>query len=104
HHVGYYSNGTAPADWEEPNPVAFLTSSGRYLLALSGPGEALDLVESILREALSTRGIGAKTAAGYGRATLERFVSEVARRLNDHQRPPAQPNTVAHLTSEFLQI
>jgi CRISPR-associated protein Cmr6 len=105
HHMDYYSGTVdAPADWDEPNPVAFLTATGCYLLALSGPAEALDLVEKILAEALKNRGIGAKTAAGYGRATLECSVSEVTRKLNDYQRPTAQPNTVAHLTSEFLRV
>lgn len=103
HHASYYSGGnTAPADWEEPNPVSFLSISGSYLLALSGPPEALDLVEKILGEGLANLGVGAKTAAGYGRARMERLTSEFVRKMDGYQRPTAQPNNVEHLTREFL--
>jgi len=104
HHAGYYSGKQeAPADWEEPNPVSFMTVSGSYLFAMSGPADALDLAEKILREGLKNRGVGAKTAAGYGRASLELLTSEFVRKMEGHQRAAAQPNTVEHLTKEFLE-
>jgi CRISPR-associated protein Cmr6 len=104
HHANYYSGrDSAPADWEEPNPVSFLTISGSYLLALSGPPEALDLVEKILTEGLASLGVGAKTAAGYGRASIERMTSALVRTMDGYQRPTAQPNNVEHLTREFLR-
>jgi len=69
HHPDYYQGKTdaPPADWDSPTPVAFLTARGRYLLALTGPEEWADAALEILLEALHHDGIGAKTAAGYGR-------------------------------------
>lgn len=104
HHADYYGNEReAPQDWEEPNPVSFLSISGSYLFAMTGPAEALDVAEKLIEEGLRTRGVGAKTAAGYGHATVERFTSEVVRKMDGYQRAPAQPNTVEHLTTEFLR-
>jgi len=88
HHPDYYkeakiatyrenSNKLAvPADWDNPNPVSFLSATGYYLIALAAP----DLKESepwinatfdILNEALQHWGIGAKTSSGYGRMELD---------------------------------
>jgi CRISPR type III-B/RAMP module RAMP protein Cmr6 len=97
HHAEYYKGNAAPADWDEPNPVSFLTTTGTYLAALTGPSEALDAAEELLRIGLRDFGIGAKTAAGYGRAALERHLSEFARSLDAFQRPPAAPNNIQHL-------
>lgn len=79
HHPGYYqNNGNAPADWDSPNPVAFLSATGSYLIALAAPELAspqreqwIERTFSILEHALATMGIGAKTSSGYGRITLE---------------------------------
>ncbi len=79
HHPGYYqNNGNAPADWDSPNPVAFLSATGSYLIALAAPELAspqreqwIERTFSILEHALATMGIGAKTSSGYGRMTLE---------------------------------
>jgi CRISPR-associated protein Cmr6 len=71
HHAEYYqSGGVPPADWDNPNPVPFLTARGKYLLAVTGPEEWTEAALDILREALKQDGIGAKTAAGYGRMSL----------------------------------
>ena len=39
HHQDYYNKPqpSAPADWDDPNPVSFLTATGEYLVALAGP-------------------------------------------------------------------
>ena len=73
HHPDYYQ-GTErpPADWDNPNPVAFLSAHGTYLLAATGPEEWADAAMAILKEALEKDGIGAKTAAGYGRMKVNR--------------------------------
>lgn len=73
HHPDYYQGtGSPPADWDNPNPVAFLTARGQYLLAATGPEEWLDAAMTILADALEKDGIGAKTAAGYGRMKVDR--------------------------------
>lgn len=58
----------APNDYDDPNPVGFLTvrPGAEFRLALSGPAEWVALAEYFLSQALSEWGIGGKTAAGYG--------------------------------------
>lgn len=73
HHPDYYGGEGPAADWDDPNPVPFLSATGSYLLALSGgPGTdgLLGHTMGILALALRDYGIGAKTSSGYGRATL----------------------------------
>jgi CRISPR-associated protein Cmr6 len=73
HHGDYYAGGNAaPCDWDEPTPVAFITARGKYLVALSGPAAWVEAAGALLAIALTELGIGAKTAAGYGRVRLER--------------------------------
>jgi CRISPR-associated protein Cmr6 len=72
HHEGYYQKGTEPpADWDDPNPVPFLSATGRYLIALAGPSVWVEATFQILRQALKHLGIGARTSSGYGRLELE---------------------------------
>lgn len=79
HHQDYYQEGKkAPADWDSPIPVPFLSATGRYLIALAAPeleapirSEWINITFDILAEALRTMGIGAKTSSGYGRMKLE---------------------------------
>lgn len=75
HHPKYYQGGqAAPADWDSPTPIPFLSATGSYLIALStSPGaEAwLERAYEILGLALAEMGIGAKTSSGYGRMELE---------------------------------
>lgn len=72
HHRDYYGTGKSPpADWDSPNPVSFVTARGTYLIALEGPPEWVIAAFDILEAALREDGIGAKTAAGYGRMRLE---------------------------------
>jgi CRISPR-associated protein Cmr6 len=73
HHPDYYQgkdNNAPPADWDSPNPVAFVSAHGKYLLALTGFEEWVETAMEILKEALQQDGIGAKTAAGYGRMSV----------------------------------
>ncbi len=75
HHKEYYGSGNKPpADWDEPNPVPFLSATGKYLVALSAPKgceEWRQAAFDILKLALEEEGIGAKTSSGYGRMTLQ---------------------------------
>lgn len=58
-----------PNDYNDPNPVHFLTvrPGTRLLFSLSGPRDWVLLAEQLVRDALTQWGIGAKTSAGYGR-------------------------------------
>lgn len=77
HQRGYYASGgeTWPGDFDDPNPVAFLTVApgACFLVALSvapevrGGRELLARAARYLKEALGDWGVGGKTAAGYGR-------------------------------------
>lgn len=73
HHRDHNDKKAAPADWDEPNPVPFLTiAPGATFRFTFGPGD-LDRfdgdaprIEALLGTALDWLGIGAKKAAGYG--------------------------------------
>ena len=79
HHGDYYSKkgATAPTDYDDPNPIVFLTLSGRFHVAISCDVQSKDgekwtaLAFNLLSEALSKWGIGGKTNADYGRLVLE---------------------------------
>jgi CRISPR-associated protein Cmr6 len=68
HHAAYYAGEQVPpTDWDDPNPVPFLTTRDTFRLALTGPPGWVELAFKILQGALEQDGLGAKTAAGYGR-------------------------------------
>ncbi|MGH8542962.1 MAG: type III-B CRISPR module RAMP protein Cmr6 [Gammaproteobacteria bacterium] len=75
HHPDYYEakNNAPPADWDSPNPIGFLSVTGKFLLALECNGEGKEkklweeLALKLLMDALTHWGIGSKTNAGYGR-------------------------------------
>ena len=77
HHPAYYQ-GTKPeysqrlqlappADWDSPTPIPFITASGSFLIAISGPEKWVERAFEILELALEREGVGAKTSSGYGR-------------------------------------
>ena len=73
HHKDYYEGKGAPADWDSPTPVPFLSAAGSYLVVLecafpAWRQAALDIVE----QALASAGVGAKTSSGYGRLGEQR--------------------------------
>ena len=87
HHEGYYQKGNMPpADWDNPNPIPFLSASGKYLVALAGPDLWVKAAFEILEHALLNLGVGAKTSSGYGRLKLEPGLSVA----NGEQREVAQ--------------
>lgn len=77
HHKEYYNTRGAnfPNDYDSPNPVSFLTvrPGCRLQLVISGPNGWADLAARLLADALTQWGIGAKTAAGYGVGSVERW-------------------------------
>lgn len=73
HHRQYYQGDGPPGDWEDPNPVYFLTvqpaTPFRFAVAKRRPAvddRLLDRAREWLLGALYHAGAGAKTAAGYG--------------------------------------
>lgn len=73
HYPKYYSEGQPPADWQSPTPIHFLTvgqgTPFRFLIGLPKGevvGNLKSKLENWLNEALCDRGLGAKTAVGYG--------------------------------------
>jgi len=72
HHMDYYAGqDVPPADWDNPNPVQFISANGTYLIALAGPSEWVDAAFAILSHALRLMGIGARTSSGYGRLVMD---------------------------------
>ncbi len=74
HYGAYYQEGKAPADYLEPTPIKFLTVAPkttfifRVIIHKNKPNYEIlkQSVKTILEEALTKEGIGAKTALGYG--------------------------------------
>jgi len=68
HYGDYYQKGEIPGDWMNPNPVFFLTVEGvKFIFTIVSKDEKLkEKAIELLKEAVSTMGIGAKTSAGYG--------------------------------------
>ena len=78
HHADYYQGkldskgGIAPpSDMDDPNPIAFLSVSGTYLIVVEGDPEWAGAAMKLLHKGLIDLGIGAKTNAGYGRMALD---------------------------------
>jgi CRISPR-associated protein Cmr6 len=75
HQKEYYDKfgGTWPNDYDNPNPIAFLSvrPKTRFLLALSGPSDWTELAAKLLTDALAEWGVGGKTSSGYGRGRIE---------------------------------
>lgn len=71
HHQDYYmKSNVPPTDWDDPNPVSFLSATGRYLVALAGPAAWIEPTLALLQIAFAEGGIGAKTSSGYGRLSV----------------------------------
>ncbi len=91
HHSDYYRTGgaTPATDFDRPVPNAQVAVQGEFLFVIEGPVEWLDMVESMLVEALVQRGLGARTRSGYGlfknrdpvAATRSGWVDETISRL-----------------------
>ena len=106
HHGDYYGKkerqrpdrtreAIPPTDFDDPNPVSFLSVTGRFLVAVSCdvPGDhgrnwaALGM--SLLAEALREWGVGGKTSSGYGR-----LVPGVDSQRSQKSQPPERTTPV----------
>lgn len=95
HHRDYYQPSSEreispPADWDSPVPIPFLSLTGEFLLALSGPPAWVDAAVTLMQRALEELGIGAKTSSGYGRLRCEEILSERARGRKELPRAAEQ--------------
>lgn len=80
HYPDYYRREAPPTDFQSPNPIAFLTVAEgtpfQFMIGIkqnleregsdTDYGSLLGRAEELLISALTTHGIGAKTAVGYG--------------------------------------
>jgi len=94
HHSGYHTGSGVASDFEDPTPVPFLAvpPGTRFLLAVGGQRAWAEFAIRRLAEAVADWGVGAKTAAGYGRLepvgelrepSKPAVLSAAARSLND---------------------
>jgi len=70
HHGNYYAGkpGAAPTDFDDPNPVTFLSVAGKFRVVVSCENKDwADFTLKLLKAALRDWGVGGKTSAGYGR-------------------------------------
>jgi len=70
HHEKYYSDRgkTPPSDFDDPNPVSFISSTGTFLFSVQGVDKDWSqLAMGLLKGGLAHLGVGAKTSSGYGR-------------------------------------
>jgi len=72
HHPDYYAGRGAPTDFDNPNPVQFLSVRGGFLFAARFLGEDPNgswraYVQKLLKDTLEKDGVGGKRSAGYGR-------------------------------------
>lgn len=68
HHPEYYGEDgrVAATDFDSPVPNAQVAVQGGFLFVIEGPADWLDTAEQMLFAALTLRGAGARTRAGYG--------------------------------------
>ncbi len=99
HYGPYYMDdrGTkAPGDWYDPVPVKFLTVAAGtvFIFRALVPKDRSDLLEAVKKAystALTQEGVGAKTAVGYGRFTLETNNKAVLAAVNDSELSMVEP-------------
>jgi CRISPR-associated protein Cmr6 len=70
HHGDYYSRipGAAPTDFDDPNPVTFLSVTGKFRVVVSAENKDwANFTLKLVKAALKDWGVGGKTNSGYGR-------------------------------------
>ena len=106
-----------PNDYDDPNPVHFLTvrPEEKFLLAIVGDTELAQWAMDELQEALKERGVGGKTSVGYGTfqtrgsatslvevkesPVLQEFLEIVQQKKN----PPGMQEPTAKQVLEYLE-
>lgn len=104
HHPQYYrGDDSAPSDFDDPDPITFLSVKGRFWLSLRADiaGDAgkawAHLAMNLLLEALENWGIGAKTNAGYGRMRKVELMAQrsISTGNERHNAGPVSPPSQA---------
>ena len=120
HHSDYYSDKTdeagakkgdliPPTDFDDPNPVTFLSVAGAFHVAVSCdvPGEAgghwAKLAFDLLKEALREWGVGGKTSSGYGRLMNPAIMSP-SRGESSQSNVVAKPTAPVHKPREKVSV
>lgn len=82
HHQGYYGGKPGhdnPSDADDPIPVSFVSTTGKFQIGLAGPADWVEAAAGMLKIGLEELGVGAKTNAGYGRMVLDLGVFEAVK-------------------------
>lgn len=100
HHGDYYAASDteeAPTDFDDPNPVTFLSAAGTFLVGVScdvaderGQNWA-KLALTLLSEALEFWGVGGKTNAGYGRLIDSSRIDATTEKVASVSQTPSRP-------------
>ena len=95
HHSGYYTSEGAPTDFDDPNPVTFLSVRGSFEVRVGCEDPDPDvrkkweeLALRILEEAFKNCGAGGKTRSGYGR--MKRVESKEERQARQQREQRAE--------------
>lgn len=111
HHGDYYSDPTntiSPTDFDDPNPVTFLSVAGRFHVAVScdvagEEGQKWSrLAFDLLAEALREWGVGGKTSSGYGRLS-EVAIQTESKGATAKPIRPLQPRTLEDMSNEQIK-
>jgi len=109
HHPKYYQGSDlpdAPADWDSPTPISFISATGRFRVVLAGLETWVDIAYDVLALALDEVGVGGKTAAGYGRLSLDGLADIRARFSSPATAPSRLPRDSerGNLTTEHVNV
>lgn len=106
HHHNWLQGQEPPTDFDSPIPVPFLSVSGQFLLVISWQGPDsnnkqnwLDLIVSLLCDALQYWGVGGKTSSGYGRLVRLSSVSTPASSASTSHSTAASSRTLSGTAS-----
>ncbi|MEE9356403.1 MAG: type III-B CRISPR module RAMP protein Cmr6 [Methylococcaceae bacterium] len=66
HHQKYYAGEQPATDFDSPNPNPQIAIRGSFLFSVEGEDSWANYAIKLLQETLKRKGIGAKTASGYG--------------------------------------
>jgi CRISPR type III-B/RAMP module RAMP protein Cmr6 len=102
HHGAYYGclPGSMPTDFDDPNPVGFLSVAGRFRVAVSCENrDWADFALHLLKAALRDWGVGGKTTSGYGRMQEPVAPRTVARPKAAGEADPPPPGLVQAIMS-----
>lgn len=89
HHGDYYSGQKSePSDFDDPNPILFLTVQGKFEIPFDCEEytekreETLEFLRNLISFALMAEGVGGKTRAGYGHL----YEPELKQRLEQREK------------------